>query len=52
LQNSEDRPTFESLRYRLEDFFTSEAANYTEAQKVLEAAQEEEEEEEKGEDDE
>lgn len=32
---SQDRPTFESLRFRLEDFFSSGEANYTEASKLL-----------------
>eukprot|EP00042_Codosiga_hollandica_P050868 m.616871 g.616871 ORF g.616871 m.616871 type:complete len:629 (-) comp58172_c0_seq7:292-2178(-) len=31
-----DRPTFESLQFRLEDFFHSEVANYTDVQKLLE----------------
>jgi len=30
-----ERPTFEALRYRLDDFFSSGEANYTEASKVL-----------------
>ena len=38
LQKSEDRPTFESLHFRLEDFFASEAANYTSPEKLMEAA--------------
>ncbi len=33
-QNAEDRPTFETLQFRLEDFFVSEAS-YTEANNVL-----------------
>jgi len=34
-QNSEDRPTFETLQWRLEDFFVSSEANYNEADSVL-----------------
>eukprot|EP00040_Diaphanoeca_grandis_P022837 m.123361 g.123361 ORF g.123361 m.123361 type:complete len:500 (-) comp28982_c1_seq1:330-1829(-) len=33
--NSEDRPTFETLQWRLEDFFVSSEANYNEADSVL-----------------
>lgn len=33
--NAEERPTFESLQWRLEDFFVTEGTNYTEADKVL-----------------
>eukprot|EP00054_Salpingoeca_dolichothecata_P027880 m.207333 g.207333 ORF g.207333 m.207333 type:complete len:182 (-) comp26072_c0_seq42:1100-1645(-) len=33
---AEDRPTFESLVFTLEDFFHSTEANYTEVEKVLE----------------
>jgi hypothetical protein len=47
-QSSDDRPTFESLKYRLEDFFSSEAANYTEPQKLMEAAKLQEKEEAEG----
>ena len=35
LQNPEERPTFESLQWRLEDFFVNSEANYTEAGNVL-----------------
>ena len=34
-QNAEERPTFESLQWRLEDFFVNSEANYTEAGNVL-----------------
>ena len=33
-QNPEDRPTFETLQWRLEDFFVSSEANYNEADNV------------------
>eukprot|EP00054_Salpingoeca_dolichothecata_P016216 m.94704 g.94704 ORF g.94704 m.94704 type:complete len:502 (-) comp21875_c0_seq1:229-1734(-) len=32
---AEERPTFESLQWRLEDFFVNTEANYTEADRVL-----------------
>jgi fyn-related kinase len=31
----DDRPTFETLQWRLEDFFNSDAMNYSEADRVL-----------------
>jgi fyn-related kinase len=34
-QFPEDRPTFESLQWRLEDFFVNTGANYTEANNVM-----------------
>lgn len=33
--NADDRPTFETLQWRLEDFFVSSEANYNEADSVL-----------------
>jgi len=34
-QKPDDRPTFETLQWRLEDFFNSDAMNYSEADRVL-----------------
>ena len=34
-QSPEERPTFDSLQWRLEDFFTNTEASYTEANNVL-----------------
>ena len=34
-KRSEERPTFESLQFRLEDFFTNTEASYTEANNVF-----------------
>lgn len=38
LQNHEERPTFETLQWRLEDFFVNTEANYTEANNVMPGA--------------
>ncbi len=35
LQNPEDRPTFETLQWRLEDFFVDTGQSYTEASNVM-----------------
>jgi fyn-related kinase len=35
MQHAEDRPTFESLQWRLEDFFVNTGTNYTEAANVM-----------------
>ena len=36
--NAEERPTFETLQWRLEDFFVNTEANYTEANNVMPGA--------------